>query len=320
MTSDAIAVTLVAGYLGSGKTTLINQLIRQDTPHRMAILVNDFGELAIDAALIEAEDENIISLSGGCVCCSYGNDLSSALLSLLDMPQRPDQIVVETSGVALPAAIAASISIMQGLYVNSTLVMLNVEHIRQQAEDRYVGDTITRQIDSADLLVLNKIDLVSERELNGVESWLQKTWPQQRRISARQSWLPASVVFDTAYETASINPHDPASVHSCHEPDTHAAAPHTSLFNSFQIDLPHPADSRQLLHVLTGNKAGLVRAKGFVLDLDGGIRLVQVVGRRGEISAAPSSAASKTGLGIVCIGLAGQDSEQYLREACQATR
>ena len=100
---NPLPVTVVGGYLGSGKTTLINNLLNSADGHRYAVLVNDFGELSIDAQLIEKQDGNVISLSGGCICCSYGNDLTSALLEL--KTDTIDQVVIEASGVALPGSI-----------------------------------------------------------------------------------------------------------------------------------------------------------------------------------------------------------------------
>jgi G3E family GTPase len=150
VTSNPIPVTLISGYFGSGKTTLIHHLLSQEHDHRIAVLANDFGELAIDAALIETEKDNIVSLSGGCVCCSYGNDLSNALMDVISIDMTHDQIVIEASGVAMPGAIASSVSLMPQLLVHSIIVLVNAELIREQAADRYVGNTIERQLSSAD--------------------------------------------------------------------------------------------------------------------------------------------------------------------------
>jgi len=96
--SEALPVTIVGGYLGSGKTTLVNHLLRNANGVRIAVMVNDFGELPIDADLIEAQDGDVISLSGGCICCSYGDDLSLSLQKLRAQPTLPDHIVIEASG------------------------------------------------------------------------------------------------------------------------------------------------------------------------------------------------------------------------------
>jgi G3E family GTPase len=108
----AIPVTIVGGYLGAGKTTLVNHLLRHSQGRRIAVLVNDFGELAIDAELIEARDGDMLQLAGGCVCCSFGSDLLAALLRLRDMQPAPRHILIETSGVALPGAVARTLTLV----------------------------------------------------------------------------------------------------------------------------------------------------------------------------------------------------------------
>ena len=90
-----LPVTVVGGYLGAGKTTLVNYLLRNANGLRLAVLVNEFGELAIDKDLIEAEDDGLISISGGCVCCSFGGDLIAALRGLSQMKPQPQHILIE---------------------------------------------------------------------------------------------------------------------------------------------------------------------------------------------------------------------------------
>ena len=108
--TDRLPVTVIGGYLGAGKTTLVNHLLRHAGGRRIAVLVNDFGALPIDADLIEARDGDLLAIAGGCVCCSYGSDLMDALAALLERSPRPDHLVIETSGVALPGSVARSAS------------------------------------------------------------------------------------------------------------------------------------------------------------------------------------------------------------------
>ena len=99
--SGTIPVTLIGGYLGAGKTTLVNHLLRNADGRRLAVLVNEFGALPIDADLIVARDGNLISISGGCICCSFGSDLLAALIELKGRGDAIDHLLIETSGVAL---------------------------------------------------------------------------------------------------------------------------------------------------------------------------------------------------------------------------
>jgi len=149
----SLPLTIVGGYLGSGKTTLLNHMLRHADGLRLAVLVNEFGDLPIDADLIEAEDGNMISIAGGCVCCSFGDDLSKALSDLAALDPAPDHVLLETSGVALPGAIAASLLFAPGYIHDGTVVLANAETIQTQAGDTYVGDTVQRQLLDADLIM-----------------------------------------------------------------------------------------------------------------------------------------------------------------------
>ena len=110
-----LPVTVIGGYLGAGKTTLVNQMLRQAGGVRIAVLVNEFGELPIDEDLIEAQDDDLISIAGGCICSSFGNDLIAALQQIAALQPCPDHIVIEASGVALPAAIANNVTLIKGM-------------------------------------------------------------------------------------------------------------------------------------------------------------------------------------------------------------
>ena len=101
-----LPVTLVSGYLGAGKTTLINHLLRHANGRRLMVMVNDFGELPIDTDLIESRLGNTITLANGCICCSIGTDLAGAFIDLLNLDPMPDHLLIEASGVAEPHRIA----------------------------------------------------------------------------------------------------------------------------------------------------------------------------------------------------------------------
>ena len=159
-----IPLTLISGYLGTGKTTLINNLLKT-TKKKIALLVNDFGDVNIDESLIEARTESVLSIAGGCVCCSYGNELIETLESINSNEILPDHIVLEASGIALPSKIIQTISLMEFLSFHGTVLLTDASRLRSQLNDLYISDTISLQIEQHDLLVLNKTDLLKEDEL-----------------------------------------------------------------------------------------------------------------------------------------------------------
>ena len=159
-----IPLTLISGYLGTGKTTLINNLLRT-TKKKIALLVNDFGDVNIDESLIEARTESVLNIAGGCVCCSYGNELIETLESMNSNEILPDHIVLEASGIALPSKIIQTISLMDFLSFHGTVLLTDASRLMSQLNDAYISDTISLQIEQHDLLVLNKTDLLKEAEL-----------------------------------------------------------------------------------------------------------------------------------------------------------
>ena len=168
-----IPLTLISGYLGTGKTTLINNLLRT-TKKKIALLVNDFGDVNIDESLIEARTDSVLSIAGGCVCCSYGNELIETLESMNSNEILPDHIVLEASGIALPSKIIQTISLMDFLSFHGTVLLTDASRLRSQLNDLYISDTISLQIEQHDLLVLNKTDLLKEGELSKCIDTLSK--------------------------------------------------------------------------------------------------------------------------------------------------
>jgi len=168
-----IPLTLISGYLGTGKTTLINNLLRT-TKKKIALLVNDFGDVNIDESLIEARTDSVLSIAGGCVCCSYGNELIETLESMNSNELLPDHIVLEASGIALPSKIIQTISLMDFLSFHGTVLLTDASRLRSQLNDLYISDTISLQIEQHDLLVLNKTDLLKEGELSKCIDTLSK--------------------------------------------------------------------------------------------------------------------------------------------------
>ena len=173
MTTGPVPVTVSAGYLGAGKTTLLNHLLRS-ADERVAVIVNDIGSINIDAELVESNDGSTIALTNGCLCCSLIDGLDVAFESLLEAEPRPERSVVEASGAALPASIAAHAH-RPGLHLDGVLVVVDGENVLRQAHNEYIGDVIERQVRSADLLLLSKLDLVDADLRRRTEDWLGRT-------------------------------------------------------------------------------------------------------------------------------------------------
>jgi len=303
--SDKIPVTLIGGYLGAGKTTLVNHLLRNAGGRRLAVLVNEFGELPIDADLITARDGNLISISGGCICCSFGSDLLAALMQIRERREAIDHLLIETSGVALPESIVQSLSLLPDLGLDGVIVMADAETIEQRARDRYMGDTVRAQLAHADIIVLNKVDLVSPERLEAVSRWLVETEPRARVVPSQNAGIPLEIVVGQ---------------HAPRQPDTRLtprSGRHTADYQALHFEIDAPRDPERLAAALAATDSGLLRAKGFVRRFDGTFAALHIVGRRAQVEPAPGWIEGPGRL--VCIGLADRIDRSAILAAIEAS-
>jgi G3E family GTPase len=276
-----IPVTVIGGYLGAGKTTLVNHLLRHAGGRRIAVAVNEFGALPIDHDLIVGADGNVLTLAGGCICCTFGSDLVAGLLDLAARADSLDHILIEASGVALPGAIAQSVSLAAGLTLDCIAVVADAETVRARACDLYIADTITRQLVDADIVLLNKIDLAPAPD--SLLDWLTPLAPHASLVSTTHGRVAPEVLFGlgSRFDAATTRP------------------PHNAQgLTSEAFDMPHIANAEWLAAALAAPQLGLVRAKGFVWDATRGATLIQIVGRRHMIM--PTASISSVNR-LVCI-------------------
>ena len=295
-------VTILSGYLGAGKTTLVNHLLRQADGRRLAIMVNEFGELPIDADLIEAQGDDIISLAGGCVCCSYGNDLMMAMMELAKMNPRPDHIVLEASGVALPGAIFNSLTLLADYSVDGVIVLADAETVEARSSDKFMADTVLRQLHDADIVLLNKSDLVSAQALQKTSIWLGERAPNGVVIATSRARIPVEIILQNFDRQGPEHgePHRPGEPHRHGEPHRPGEPHRVSGLSTHHIYPQGGVSPAQFTQNLIDRTPGLVRAKGFVRDASNQLHTIQIVGRRFDISPAPP--ASQEGVVVICVG------------------
>lgn len=300
-----LPVTVIGGYLGTGKTTLVNRLLRAADGQRLAVLVNDFGTTPIDRDLIVSSNGDTLEISGGCVCCSYGSDLMDTLMAL--PAQRPDieRVVLETSGVALPGMVASAVTLLLPYRIDGIVVMTDVETVRTQANDVYLGDTITRQLSSADLVVANRCDLVDEASLQETLAWLATACSTARILPATRAQIAPDLLLGLR---------DGAPARLSATLTTPGAPDAASLYESLELDVPADIDVMELGRRLTAPSTGVLRAKGIVSQADGRPVALHVVGRRFEIDQAPAGARPGR---LVVIGLRARLDRRAVVESLQ---
>jgi G3E family GTPase len=156
-----LPVTIVSGYLGAGKTTLVNAILAGDHGLRIAVLVNDFGKMAVDEALIVNRNGDVVALANGCMCCQVGGDLYDAIDRILRMRERFDHLLIETSGVADPAKVAQIAVAEPDLETAYTAVLVDAANFLDVLKDPRLTDTLLRQVRAADIILLTKTGAVA---------------------------------------------------------------------------------------------------------------------------------------------------------------
>jgi len=293
-------LTIVGGFLGAGKTTLVNHILRQANGPRIAVLVNDFGAVNIDAALIADRAGGVVRLTNGCLCCSIGDSFVDALIAVMRGPLLPDHVVIETSGVADPGRVAELAYLDPAFSLHGIVVLVDAEQGMAQMADRYVGDTVLRQIEAADLLVLNKIDLCGADGRFAIETRLREIAPRSRLLPAREADLPLAVLlgFEEAHWGAFLETAAPS-----HHP--------ARRFASFVFEADRPFCEQKLRAVLETLPTGVLRMKGFART-EAAMMVLQAVGARWELR--PGAAEGETRTRLAVIGVADTVDQPGLRE------
>jgi len=276
VTELAIPVLVVSGFLGSGKTTLVRHLLEdaQRTGDRIAVISNEFGALGIDQALLGASDGAYVELEGGCVCCQLSDELRDTLQMLREQV-NPTRVIVETSGVALPSDTQLQFwrePVCHWVDDDMAVIVVNAEQLH---EERDLDGTFEDQVSSADLLLLNKIDLVPDTSLPHLEAVLDGMAPETPIIRCVHGEVEPALLF----------PPDPDGWRAQRRVSGGTQTPHHhDEFVAQDLAIEDGVEPETLVERL--RQHGALRAKGFVRT-SRGVQLVQGVGRRIEVTDAP---------------------------------
>ncbi|USG60889.1 GTP-binding protein [Sneathiella marina] len=248
-----LPLTVLSGFLGAGKTTLVNHVLRNANGQKILVLVNDFGTLPIDRDLIEAENGNLLTLANGCACCSMGGDLFEAFVTALDFQPAPDQLLIEASGVAEPARIANYARAEPDLRLNAIVTIVDGENFLSSDQDHRVVHVIQEQISAAHLLLLNKCDRITGSQKVKVLKQLQQLNPSTAVIEVVKGQIPTDLIFDRGGKS---NPSDDVGV------DPHD---HGDIFESWSYQTDEAFKPDEMRKILENLPSSVLRFKGIFL-------------------------------------------------------
>ena len=277
--AGATPVTVLTGFLGAGKTTLVNRILSEAHGLRIAVIVNDFGAIAIDSQLIIGVQAGAVSLANGCVCCEIRGDLVAAVDSVLAQDHELDALVLEASGVAEPSGIARTFTsqvFRSPVRLDGIVAVVDAEQLPAQAQDPATRDLVFGQIGYSDIVLLNKIDLAQRAQVDAVRNFVHDRLPAVRIIETSHAQVPFHVLLGIG----------PAETAKTPDRGTDSGHRHSSgAFQHWTYTRDCAVDTGTLLASIRLLPRSVYRIKGFVHSArDPDHRyLLQAVGQRGEI-------------------------------------
>ncbi len=323
-----IPLTILTGFLGAGKTTLLNRILNGNHGLKVAVLVNDFGSINIDAELIVGVESNVISLANGCVCCTIRDDLIETVMETIDRPEHPEYILLEASGVAEPSGIAMTFNnprFRDRIRLDSILCVVDAEQVFAAPE---AMELKIFQMACADMVILNKVDLVGREQIGKIKEWLDSRFHRYRLVEVSHCNVPLEILLSVGrFDPAQLDANAHLEEDRCTGPNCrhkHHDDDHSKAFSTWSYETDRPLSLEALRETASKLPAAIYRAKGVIYTADEPERraVLQVVGRRVDISLEDAWGERPPRTQIVAIGAAGAIDKEVLNnkfEQCLST-
>jgi len=255
-----VPVSILTGFLGAGKTTLLNYILKQQHNYKFAVIINEIGKIGVDGQLVEKQQEEIVEMSNGCLCCTVRKDLVKGVQNLLKKGGF-DYLLIETTGIAEPAPIAQTFlnipALQQLVRMDSIITVVDAEQIQKQLAEL---ETAREQIRMADFLLLNKTDLVDETALLAAEARIRELNPQATLFRTNQSQVNLNELLDMhAFDVEQKLAADPKFLDELSQRHHHEI---NSV--SFEFDRPFSVEALEMFVQELSEKEKIFRSKGFL--------------------------------------------------------
>jgi G3E family GTPase len=214
-------VTIITGFLGSGKTTLLNHILQNQEGLKVAVLVNEFGDINIDSQLLVAVDENMVELSNGCICCTINDNLVEAVYNILERSERVDYMVLETTGVADPLPIALTFLGTELQYLTRLDSILTVIDSEAFTREHFNSEAAYNQMMYSDIIILNKTDLVTPEKLTELEQYIHQEKKGARILQSSMGVVPLPLILDVNLANPGLKEATPSHDHDHHHHHNH---------------------------------------------------------------------------------------------------